>query len=87
MTGAVLLVVDARRRDFDDIERAIGELRSKGSNVLGVVINRSRHSRRRRKAYAYYQSTPVPIARRGPSKDDSAEILPASVPSDTGPVG
>jgi capsular exopolysaccharide synthesis family protein len=53
VAGAVLLVIDARRPDFLDIERAIGDLRDKGAEVLGVVINRTR-IRRRREAERYY---------------------------------
>lgn len=53
VAGAVLLVIDARRPDFVDLERAIADLRDKGADILGVVINRTR-TRRRRDTERYY---------------------------------
>ena len=41
--GAVLLVIDARRRDFADVEQMLLTLNDRRIDVLGVVINRSRH--------------------------------------------
>ncbi len=41
--GAVLLVIDARRRDFSDVEQMLLTLNDRRIDVLGVVINRSRH--------------------------------------------
>ncbi|MDP9070449.1 MAG: hypothetical protein M3N68_04030 [Actinomycetota bacterium] len=40
MTRHVILVVEARRRDLADLERAVLQLRGAGANLLGVVINR-----------------------------------------------
>jgi Mrp family chromosome partitioning ATPase/capsular polysaccharide biosynthesis protein len=40
--GAVLLVIDARRRDFSDVEQMLLTLNDRRIDVLGVVINRSR---------------------------------------------
>ncbi len=42
--GAVLLVIDARRRDFADIEQMLLTLNDRRIEVLGVVINRARRS-------------------------------------------
>jgi len=53
-TGAVILVVDARRRrDLSEIERAFHMVHSTGADLLGVVINRSR-VRRARENMRYY---------------------------------
>jgi tyrosine-protein kinase Etk/Wzc len=51
--GAVLLVIDARRRAFDDVEQTIMALNDRKIEVLGVVINRVRRPRRSRSARAY----------------------------------
>ncbi len=40
--GAVLLVIDARRRDFSDVEQMLLTLNDRHIDVLGVVINRAR---------------------------------------------
>jgi capsular exopolysaccharide synthesis family protein len=53
MTKWVILVIDARRRDFVDIERSILDLREHGGEILGVVINRSR-VRRSKETERYY---------------------------------
>lgn len=45
MTRHVILVVDARRRDLADLERAVQQLRGAGANLLGVVINRAARRR------------------------------------------
>lgn len=42
--GAVLLVIDARRRDFADVEQMLLTLNDRRIEVLGVVINRARRS-------------------------------------------
>jgi Mrp family chromosome partitioning ATPase/capsular polysaccharide biosynthesis protein len=42
--GAVLLVIDARRRDFADVEQMLLTLNDRRIEVLGVVINRVRRS-------------------------------------------
>ncbi|HEV7524936.1 MAG TPA: CpsD/CapB family tyrosine-protein kinase [Acidimicrobiia bacterium] len=42
--GAVLLVIDARRRDLADVEQTLLTLNDRGIEVLGVVINRVRRS-------------------------------------------
>lgn len=54
MTGAVLLVVDASRRDPDEIKRALAELEQAGADVLGIVVNRSRRRPSRRGSEYYY---------------------------------
>jgi tyrosine-protein kinase Etk/Wzc len=51
--GAVLLVIDARRRAFDDVEQTIMALNDRKVEVLGVVINRVRRPRRSRSGSAY----------------------------------
>ncbi|MDQ6696795.1 MAG: hypothetical protein M3Z46_04985 [Actinomycetota bacterium] len=53
--GFVLLVVNARRFDPDEIERALRELHDANSKVLGVVVNRSRRVRGRRTATPFHQ--------------------------------
>ncbi len=42
--GAVLLVIDARRRDFADVEQMLLTLNDRRIEVLGVVINRARRA-------------------------------------------
>ena len=45
LTRHVVLVVEARRRDMVEIERAVLTLRGAGANLLGVVINRAARRR------------------------------------------
>lgn len=45
LTRHVVLVVEARRRDLAEIERAVLALREAGANLLGVVINRAARRR------------------------------------------
>jgi Mrp family chromosome partitioning ATPase/capsular polysaccharide biosynthesis protein len=47
LCGSVVLVIDARRRGFDDVEQTLLALRDRKVEVLGVVINRARGGRRR----------------------------------------
>jgi hypothetical protein len=49
--GAVLLVIDARRRDLTNVERVVSALQDRDVKILGVVINRSR---RKVRAGGYY---------------------------------
>lgn len=77
VAGAVLLVIDARRPDFLDIERVLGDLRDKGCEVLGVVINRSR-ARRRRETERYYH---IPAFEPPPAEH---EARPLAVPREPG---
>lgn len=76
IAGAVVLVVDARRRRLVDLDRAIGELREKGAEVLGVVINRSRRPRSWRPAGYYLAHAPKRVEETG-----SPEPVPMSVPA------
>jgi succinoglycan biosynthesis transport protein ExoP len=48
---AVVLVVDARKFNVDQLEQGVGQLRASGANVVGVVLNRVR----RPKATGTYQ--------------------------------
>jgi len=48
---AVILVVDARKSEPQDLRNAIRELELSGANLLGVVLNRTRLSKRQRGAY------------------------------------
>jgi capsular exopolysaccharide synthesis family protein len=48
---AVVLVVDARKFNFDQLEQGLSQLRSSGANVVGIVLNRVG----RRKVPAAYQ--------------------------------
>ena len=61
--GFVLLVVNARRFDPDEIERALGELHDAHAKVLGVVVNRARRGRRRRAAAPFRAPKPVKTSR------------------------
>ena len=54
MTGAAVLVVDISKRDPDHVEKALGELRQAGVDVIGVVLNRSRRRIHRQGAEYYY---------------------------------
>jgi succinoglycan biosynthesis transport protein ExoP len=55
---AVILVVDARKTEPQDVRNAIRELELSGANLLGVVLNRTRLSKRQRGAY--YQAVRSP---------------------------
>jgi polysaccharide biosynthesis transport protein len=57
---AVVLVVDARKFNVDQLEQGVGQLRASGANVVGVVLNRVR----RPKAAGTYQY-------RAPSRVDA----------------
>lgn len=48
---AVVLVVDARRFNYEHLEQGLAQMRASGANVVGIVLNRVR----RRKAPAAYQ--------------------------------
>jgi len=39
---AVVLVVDARKFNFENLDQALAQLRAAGANVVGVVLNRAR---------------------------------------------
>lgn len=62
MTRTAVLVVDAGKRDPQEIERAVAELRQAGVTLLGVVVNRVKRTRHR-EAVHYYYAQPSP--RRG----------------------
>jgi capsular exopolysaccharide synthesis family protein len=47
---AVILVVDARRFNFENLEHGLAQIRASGANVVGIVLNRVR---RRRTGPAY----------------------------------
>jgi capsular exopolysaccharide synthesis family protein len=49
---AVVLVVDARKFNFENLEQGLSQLRASGANVVGIVLNRVR----RRKVPAGYPS-------------------------------
>lgn len=65
MTGSVVLVVDASRRDPDEVGRAVAELRQAGADLLGVVLNRTPR-RRSRRGSEYYYNRPQGSRRREP---------------------
>lgn len=50
---AVVLVVDSRKYDPDRMEHSVGQLRSAGANVAGIVLNRVRR-RKVNESYGYY---------------------------------
>ena len=54
---AVVLVVDARKFSFDQLEQGLAQLRASGANVVGVVLNRVR---RRKTPAAYPYKEPFP---------------------------
>jgi capsular exopolysaccharide synthesis family protein len=66
MTKSVLMVVDARHGDPDELEQVLHELDRAGAQVLGVVLNRARVKRSRRLSPYYYEFSPpeVPEGRR-----------------------
>ena len=39
---AVVLVVDARKFSFENLERSLAQIRAAGANVVGIVLNRVR---------------------------------------------
>jgi Mrp family chromosome partitioning ATPase len=55
---AVVLVVDARRFNFDELEQGLAQLRASGANVVGIVLNRVRR-RKTPTPYRYTQPSPV----------------------------
>ena len=57
--GAVLFVIDARRRDFPDVEQMLLTLNDRRVDVLGVVINRSRRNRWRERTLGRRRLAPV----------------------------
>jgi capsular exopolysaccharide synthesis family protein len=59
MTKAVILVVDARHGDPEELEQVIHDLRRTGTDVLGVVLNRAKLKRSRR-TDAYYRTALAP---------------------------
>jgi capsular exopolysaccharide synthesis family protein len=88
--GAVLLVIDARRRDLTNVERVISALHDRDVKILGVVINRSR---RKVRAGGYYAQagarravTAAPVASAPPPPPPppvvESEPAPTAPPSD-----
>jgi Mrp family chromosome partitioning ATPase len=77
--GVVLLVIDARRRDFADVEQVLLTLNDRRIEVLGVVINRVRRNSftqwmaRRRAPSTTLDREPQPYA-----------VAPQDAPDDTG---
>lgn len=65
MTDTVVLVADVRRRDvMESLEESVQQVQEAGGSVLGVVLNRSRISRRRRKQIDAYHVRVRPAQRR-----------------------
>jgi Mrp family chromosome partitioning ATPase/capsular polysaccharide biosynthesis protein len=56
---AVILVVDARRTQPVELDRALQDLKLSNANVLGAVLNRARPVGRR--GSGYYYRTPAPV--------------------------
>lgn len=73
MTGAIVLVVDARRYDERALEEALYQLHEAKVRVLGVVINRVKLSRAQRQMSEYYSARPY-----GRADDDRGRELPPS---------
>ncbi len=55
---AVVLVVDARKFNFEHLEQGLAQLRASGANVVGLVLNRVR---RRKTPAAYQYGQPAPV--------------------------
>ena len=49
---AVILVVDARKFSFENLEHGLAQIRASGANVVGIVLNRVRR-RKTGPAYGY----------------------------------
>jgi polysaccharide biosynthesis transport protein len=72
----VVVVIDARRRDYVDIERTLAELRARNAQILGVVVNRARtHRRKRTHEYYWYNAEP-------PREQRSAAVAPLRKPGE-----
>jgi len=54
---AVVLVVDARKFNFESLEHGLAEIRASGANVVGIVLNRVR---RRKGGSLYGYDAPAP---------------------------
>lgn len=83
MTRSVVLVVDVRRNQPEDIERVLVQLRDAGADVLGVVLNRVRFSRARRTAERYYHVARNDDGSPGRTRRRLAHAGPTAVPSPT----
>lgn len=81
LTRHVVLVVEARRRDLVDLERAVLALRGAGANLLGIVINRAA-KRRDVLPDDYYFPTGGPQKRH--PRANSQAVAP-STPAEAGP--
>jgi capsular exopolysaccharide synthesis family protein len=77
VAGSAVLVVDGRRYDEAALEKAIHELQGSRVNVLGIVINQAKLSRRARRIYDDY-GAPMrleePTAR--PTEDRGDDVPP-----------
>lgn len=60
MVDAMIIVIDVRRRNPAELEAVLEELNVTQAKILGVVLNRTRGSRRRRAASYYYQTRREP---------------------------
>jgi Mrp family chromosome partitioning ATPase len=85
--GAVLLVIDARRRDFSDVEQMLLTLNDRRIDVLGVVINRSRHGHLgKRRAWlesvrrASGPASPIGTPPAGPTGPNGQDRVPGKPP-------
>jgi capsular exopolysaccharide synthesis family protein len=56
---AVVLVVDARKFNFESLEQGMAQIRASGGNVAGIVLNRVRRRKGALAAYGY-ETTAVP---------------------------
>jgi capsular exopolysaccharide synthesis family protein len=81
---AVVVVVDARKRDPRDLEQALSELRRARARVLGMVVNKARVPRGRRIPSSYYdpRGAPAPVPAPEvpdetphPPRADDAEVV------------
>jgi Mrp family chromosome partitioning ATPase len=72
---AVILVVDARKFSFEDLEHGLAQIRASGGNVVGIVLNRVRR-RKTGPAYGYDEPSQNWSQSQGQSQSPSTRVKP-----------